>query len=159
MVKPISVPRQATPGPPFVGALLRRAWQRARKQIEEAVRTAGFDDLQDSHFAVLSYPPPDGVRLSDLARRSRMSRQAVNYVVGQLEEMGYLERRATRSSQRRLIYLTPRGRKVVAVVHDYSLRVLHAQWAAEVGQQKFEVFLDVLQQLQPDHRPSAARAR
>jgi DNA-binding MarR family transcriptional regulator len=57
---------------------------------------------------------------------------AANYVVGPLEEMGCLERRATGRSQRRLIYLTPRGRKVVTVVH-HSLRPLHAQGSPRWG--------------------------
>jgi hypothetical protein len=37
----------------------------------------------------------------------------------------------------------------VGFVHE-SLRVLHAQWAEEVGRQQFEAFLDVLRRLQPD---------
>jgi len=149
--------RQADPmsGPPFVSAMLRLAWQRARKRVENAIHAEGFVDLQDSHFAVLSYPPPDGVRLSELAREKRMSRQAANYIVGQLEELGYLERRATGRSERRLVHLTERGRKVVRTVHD-SMRDLQAQWAQQVGRQRFETFMDVLRQLHPDEGQAPA---
>jgi DNA-binding MarR family transcriptional regulator len=130
-------------GPPFVGALLRLSWQRVRDRMHEAVREAGFADLQEPHFAVFSYPLPDGVRPSDLARQIRMSRQATNYLIRQMEELGYLERRAGPESDRRLVYLTDRGWKVADVIYA-SLRQLQEQWAAEVGRERFRDFMGVL---------------
>ena len=145
------MPRHSQQGPPFVGALLRIAWQRARARIDEDIRAAGFTDLQDAHFVVFSWPPPDGVRLSQLARQIRMSRQATNYLVGNLEELGYLERRAPRGSDRRLIYLTKRSHKVMDTIMA-SLSALQAQWADEVGPERFSTFMDVLRELQ--HAPT-----
>ena len=46
-----------------------------------------------------------------------MSRQATNHIIGQLEELGYLERRAERKGERRRIYFTPHTWGVVKVVH------------------------------------------
>ena len=46
-----------------------------------------------------------------------MSRQATNHIIGQLEALGYLERRAARKRERRRIYLTPRTWGMVKVVH------------------------------------------
>ena len=43
-------------------------------RIGDAIRAAGFTDLQETHMQVFSYPPPDGIRPSDLARRLNMSR-------------------------------------------------------------------------------------
>jgi DNA-binding MarR family transcriptional regulator len=143
-------------GPPFVGALLRHAWQHVRRHLDAAIRANGFDDLQDRHFPIFSWPPPDGVRLSALARQANMSRQAANYLVNQLEEMGYLERNAPAGSERRLIYLTERGRKVVEVTHR-TLRALQAQWAEEFGPQRFETFMTVLKEL--DQRRMSEQAR
>jgi DNA-binding MarR family transcriptional regulator len=145
------MPSHGQEGPPFVGALLRIAWQRTRARIDEDIHAAGFTDLQDAHFVVFSWPPPDGVRLSQLARQIRMSRQATNYLVGQLEELGYLERRAPRGSDRRLIYLTKRSHKVMDTIMA-SLRALQAQWADEVGPERFDTFMDVLRELQ--HAPT-----
>jgi DNA-binding MarR family transcriptional regulator len=134
-------------GPPYVGALLRLALQRVRLQMDADVRAAGFTDLQPAHAPILSYPPPDGVRLSQLARRVGMTPQATNYLVSQLEEMGYLERRAVGETSRRLIFLTRRGHKLVETYHA-SLRTLEATWACEVGQERFDTFMDVLRQLE-----------
>lgn len=133
-------------GPPFVGALLRLTWQRVRDRMHDAIREAGFTDFQDAHFAVFSYPPPDGIRPSELARQRRMSRQAINYLIAQLEELGYVERRASDGSDRRLIYLSARGWQVGETIFA-CLRRLEAEWADEIGYERFTTFLEVLRQL------------
>jgi DNA-binding MarR family transcriptional regulator len=134
------------PSPPFFGALLRVTWQHVREEMLRSVHAAGFCDFQDAHFAVFSYPLPDGARPSDLARQRRMSRQAINYLVAQLEDLGYVERRAPEGGDRRLIYLSVRGRQVAETIFA-CLRRLHAAWAEEIGHDRFELFLGVLSQL------------
>jgi DNA-binding MarR family transcriptional regulator len=130
-------------GPPYVGALLRQCLEHVRARIEADLKSAGFTDLQPTHLAVFSFPPPDGVRPSDLARRIRMSRQATNHIIGQLEGMGYLERRAERKGERRRIYLTPRTWGMVKVVHA-TLLGIQAEWAAEIGPDRFQDFMATL---------------
>lgn len=132
--------------PPFFGALLRIVWQDVRSRMYEAIHDAGFADFQDAHFAVFSYPLPDGIRPSELARQKKMSRQAINYLITQLEELGYVERRASEGSDRRLIYLSARGQEIAETIFT-CLRRLHAEWAEEIGHERFDVFLDVLKQL------------
>ena len=144
-------------GPPYVGALLRLCWQRVRSRMQDAIREAGFTDLQEAHFPLFSYPLPDGVRLSDLARQLRMSRQATNYLVGQMEQLGYVERRAGDAGERRLIYLTERGLRVADVIYT-SLREVQAQWAGEVGHDRFEDFMDVLTVLAKEAGPGSRHA-
>jgi DNA-binding MarR family transcriptional regulator len=132
--------------PPFIGALLRLTWQRVRARMHQAILEAGFTDLQEAHFAVFSYPLPHGVRPSELARKMRMSRQATNYLIVQLEALGYLERRAPQGSDRRQVYLSERGQKVGETIHA-CLRELQAEWSKEVGSDEFKRFMDVLRQL------------
>jgi DNA-binding MarR family transcriptional regulator len=133
----------ADEGPPYVGALLRQCLDHVRARIEVDLRSAGFADLQPVHLAVFSFPPPDGVRPSDLARRIRMSRQATNHIIGQLEGMGYLERRAERKGERRRIYLTPRTWGMVKVVHATLLEI-QGEWAADIGPDRFGDFMTTL---------------
>jgi DNA-binding MarR family transcriptional regulator len=125
---------------------LRLTWQRVRARLQDAVRDAGFTDLQDAHFAAFTYPLPDGVRPSELARNMRMSRQAANYLIVQLEGLGYLERRAPPSGGQRLVYLSEHGRKVGEAIYA-CLRQLQAEWADEVGHSEFNRFLEVLRHL------------
>nr|WP_246498731.1 MarR family transcriptional regulator [Microvirga soli] len=135
------------PDPSF-GALMRLTWQHVRHQMLQAIHEAGFPEFQDAHFAVFSYPLPDGVRPSELARHKKMSRQAINYLLGQLEGLGYVERRAGENADadRRLVYLTARGWQIAEAIFA-CLRRLQREWAQEIGQERFDVFLDVLRQL------------
>ena len=133
----------ADEGPPYVGALLRQCLEHVRIRIEADLKSAGFTDLQPAHLAVFSFPPPDGVRPSDLARRIRMSRQATNHIIGQLEALGYLERRAERKGERRRIYLTSRTWGMVKVVHATLLEI-QGEWAADIGPDRFGDFMMTL---------------
>jgi DNA-binding MarR family transcriptional regulator len=83
------------------------------------------------------------VRPSDLARRIRMSRQATNHIIGQLEGLGYLERRSERKGERRRIYLTPRTWGMVKVVHATLLEI-QGEWAADIGPDRFGDFMATL---------------
>lgn len=144
--------------PPFVGALLRLCWQQVRDHLHEAIRQQGFTDLQEAHFAVFSYPLPDGIKPADLARQIHMSRQATNYLLGQLEALGYLERRPTPKGGRRLVYLTDRGWRVADTIYAAS-RQWQAQWTDQVGHDQFRVFLEVLRHLAAPRVPAqVARA-
>ncbi|HEY1451891.1 MAG TPA: helix-turn-helix domain-containing protein [Roseiarcus sp.] len=135
----------AEEGPPYVGALLRQCLEHVRGRIEADLTAAGFGDLQPAHFAVFTFPPPppEGLRPSDLARRIRMSRQATNHIIGQLEALGYIERRSERKGERRRIYPTERAWKMVKVIHSTLLRI-QAEWAAEIGPDRFREFMTML---------------
>jgi len=138
--------------PPFVGALLRLTLQRVQVRMHQAIRDAGFTDLQDAHLAVFTYPLPHGVRPSELARNIRMSRQATNYLIVQLETMGYLKRDAPQGSDRRLVYLSERGLDVGETIYA-CLRQIQAEWSKEVGRDQFNGFMDVLGQLSTEKDP------
>jgi DNA-binding MarR family transcriptional regulator len=122
---------------------LRQCLDYVRARIEADLRSAGFTDVQPVHLSVFSFPLPDGARPSDLARRIRMSRQATNHIIGQLEGMGYLERRAERKGERRRIYLTPRTWEMVKVVHATLLEI-QGEWAADIGPERFGDFMTTL---------------
>jgi DNA-binding MarR family transcriptional regulator len=142
--------QRRTQPPPSFAALLRLTWQQVRKELLGAIHEAGFNQFQDAHFAVFSYPLPDGVRPSELARQRDMSRQAVNYLLGQLETLGYLERRSGEDADRRLVYLTDNGWKIADAIYG-KLEEIGAGWSAEIGEQRFAEFVAVLRILAPRH--------
>ena len=149
----MSTSSSTTDGPPFVGALLRLCLEQVQARMREAAREAGFTDLQDSHWALLTYPAPDGVRPSDLARRAHMSRQAANHLIAQMESLGYFERRSIGGASRRLVFLTPRGRALCETIFA-SLRGVHATWAAQIGPERFAILLGALRQLALPDQPA-----
>jgi DNA-binding MarR family transcriptional regulator len=63
-----------------------------RRRMLAALHEQGFEDLIPAHLIVLRWPGPDDLRPVELAEQTGMSKQALNYLLGQLEETGYLER-------------------------------------------------------------------
>jgi DNA-binding MarR family transcriptional regulator len=122
---------------PYIGAYLRWASGVVRKRVLEAWIERGFTDLNQAHLNVFQYPPPDGVRPSELAERAYMTKQAMNYLLVQLESLGYLERRTERGQSRRLVYLTRRGWQVFEAVWG-AMQRLEAEWIAVLGKRKFD---------------------
>src|SRR5262245_28770250 len=106
-------------GPPLIGALLRMPLEVVQRRMLERLHERGFDDLDAAHLGVLRYPGPQGLRPSDLATRLRMSKQAVNYLLGALERFGYVEREADPDDLRsRRVVLTRRGVEAALVIRE-----------------------------------------
>ena len=63
-----------------------------RRRMLGALHDQGFEDLIPAHLIVLRWPGPDGLRPVEVAEQTGMSKQALNYLLGQLEETGYLKR-------------------------------------------------------------------
>ena len=134
-------------GPPLIGALLRVPHDVVRRRMLERLHEGGFDDLEAAHLAVLQYPGPQGLRPSELAVRLRMSRQAVNYQLGQLERLGYLERQADPENRRsKRIALTDRGYSTIPVIRN-AVREVEAAWAQELGAEPFARLRELLVEL------------
>lgn len=140
-------------GPPMLGALLRMAFETVRQRMLESLHEHGFDDLDAPHLNVLQFPGPDGMRPSELAARLHISKQALNYLLGELERMGYLERQPDPDDLRsRRIRLTERGRATVPVIRA-AVRETERSWAARIGEERVEELRRLLLAL---HEPGGA---
>jgi DNA-binding MarR family transcriptional regulator len=103
--------RTPTVGPPLIGALLRMPLDAVQQRMLDGLHAAGFTDVVLAHFAVLRYPGPGGRRPSELATEVGMTKQAMNYLLGQLEHLGYLTREDDPDDRRsKRVELTDRGR-------------------------------------------------
>jgi DNA-binding MarR family transcriptional regulator len=135
------------PGPPLIGALLRAAFETVRDRMLAGLHQRGYDDLVAAHLNVVQYPGPENLRPSELAARTRMSKQALNYLLGQLEQLGYLTREDDDEDQRsKRIHLTPRGRAAGAAIREI-VRDVEAEWEQRLGPEQFAQLRDLLTQL------------
>jgi DNA-binding MarR family transcriptional regulator len=124
-------------GPPLIGALLRMPWESVLERLLAGLRERGFTDLGASNLSVLQWPGPDDLRPSELAAQSRMSKQALNYLLGQLERLGYLERRDDPRDQRfKRIALTQRGQRAALAMRDI-VREVETEWEKQLGPERF----------------------
>lgn len=118
---------------PPVGALLRRPAVVVRHEVMESLRDAGFVDVLPAHLGVFQHPGPDGQRPGILALRTSASKQAMNHLLHQLEEGGYLTRESHPDDRRtRVVRLTERGWAAVGVIGETMSR-LEQHWAAALG--------------------------
>jgi DNA-binding MarR family transcriptional regulator len=142
--------RSATPGsvgPPLIGALLRMPWEEVRARMVEELHRRGFDDLDPSHLNVLQYPGPDGLRPSELAAKLGISKQALNYQLGELERLGYLRRAPDpRDMRSKLIQLTPRGKQAMRTMRR-AVGAVERDWQRRLGKGRFAQLKQLLEDL------------
>ena len=123
--------------PPLIGALLRMPWEAVRRHMLERVHERGFTDLDAAHLNVFLYPGPQGTRPSELAARLKISKQALNYLLGELERLDYLERRPDPDDLRsKRILLTPRGTSLIPVIRE-AVGEVETAWAQQLGPKRF----------------------
>jgi DNA-binding MarR family transcriptional regulator len=139
-------------GPPLIGALLRMPWEAVQQRMLERLHSEGFTDFDPAYLTVARYPGPQGERPSELAARLHISKQALNHLLGQLEQRGYLSRDPDPDDRRsKRISLTPRGVEVVAVIRA-AVTEMEEKWAQELGPERFEQLRTLLQDLHDSAR-------
>jgi DNA-binding MarR family transcriptional regulator len=138
---------EAPVGPPMIGALMRLPWESVLRRMLRALHENGFDDLNAPHLSAMLWPGPDGMRPSELATRMRVTKQALNYLLRDLERMGYIELVPDpRDRRARLIRLTERGRSAVPVVRG-AVAEAQREWAARLGEERFAELIELLVEL------------
>lgn len=131
---------------PYIGALLRLAHGVVRSHLLQALAARGLDDIDEAYFSLFQYPPIDGMHPAALARHLGVSKQALNHLLGQLEKLGYLQRRRDRETGHTIIHLTERGWLVVEL-NVAAIRQLEADWQRRLGKRRFANLKAALQEL------------
>ena len=118
----------------------------------------GFTDLNAAHLPLLRYPGPENRRPSDLAGEARMTKQAMNYLLGELERLGYLTRRDDPEDRRsKRIHLTERGHAVARTIRRTSAGS-RPSGSEELGAARFAQLRELLTDLNATgHGPRAPR--
>jgi DNA-binding MarR family transcriptional regulator len=134
-------------GPPMIGALMRLPWEAVHRRMLQALRESGFGEIDGPRLAVLLWPGPDGMRPSDLAARMKVTKQALNYLLGDLVRLGYLERHPDPDDRRAVrLALTDRGRELVPIIRG-AVSSTERDWAASLGPARFEQLRELLLEL------------
>ena len=127
-VDPISPPPRPLP------ALLTEVKMAAVRQLQSRLADLGPGDIREGHGCVFGFIDLDeGTRLTELADRSGLTKQAVGEAVTELERLGYVKRLPDPDDGRaKIIKLTDwgvdavlKGRRVFAEIE--------AGWAEQLG--------------------------
>jgi DNA-binding MarR family transcriptional regulator len=129
------------PQPPddqLLGLLLRLLAQHWGVAVDSALKEAGFGDIRAPHASVFPFVPPEGISVSELAKRAHVRKQTMAQAVAELEQMGYVERRPNPRDRRAWrVLLTPRG-KAVPPVAIAAGRQVEERWAKLTSPRKLE---------------------
>jgi len=96
-----------------LGFLLAKASQRWNELLQEAFAREGFPEVRASYGSVLlPLFEEDGLRIGEIARRARLSKQTLTTLVRLAERDGLVERRADESDRRATrVHLTDKGHR------------------------------------------------
>lgn len=123
-----------------LGILAARLLFAIQDDLYAQLEQAGCGDLTRSHGAVVAHLDDDGVRATELARRSGRHKQVVGRIVDELEELGYVERRPEPDDRRaKLIVPTARGRAVMRL-SDEIIERLERRLSSTLGQSDYADF-------------------
>jgi DNA-binding MarR family transcriptional regulator len=101
--------------------------------------------IRRAHLQLMPHLDLDGTRITELARRAEITKQAVGQLVSDMEDAGYVERLPDPSDQRaKIVKLTRRGRR--AILDGLGVfRELAAELREDVGEEELEQLVDGLE--------------
>ena len=107
-------------------------------RILDIVNDNGFPALRMAHLHVPRNLDLEGTRLTELAIRAEMSKQAMGELVDQCETMGLVERRPHKEDRRaKVVCFTTEGRHLIEVV-ERALATAEREMLALVGIKRME---------------------
>lgn len=123
------------------GVLASRLLFAFQAELFKGLHDRGFDDIAPRHGGVLAHLRPDGVRATDLARRSGQLKQVVGVIVDELEQLGYVVRQPDPADRRaKLVIPTDRGLEQMSTATSIIAEIMQRH-ADELGTKRFARFL------------------
>jgi DNA-binding MarR family transcriptional regulator len=130
----------------LIGALLMLPAQVMRRRVSEALAD-DFPDYRPNYDAVFQWLGPDGDRISDLAERCGVSKQAMGETIDWLERHGYVERAPDpRDGRATLVRRTELGWRVNRIARA-QVEAIQADWARALGEADFAELVRLLRRL------------
>jgi DNA-binding MarR family transcriptional regulator len=130
-----------------IGRLLLNAQRNYSLQALTKLRGRGHEGLSLAHTNLLAYLDVDGTRITILAERVGVSKQAIGNLVGELEAKGYIRREVDQHDRRAaVITYTPAGWAFLRDAHAVK-REIEAEYTATLGGQGMHDLRQLLSQL------------
>ncbi|QPF90686.1 MarR family winged helix-turn-helix transcriptional regulator [Bradyrhizobium commune] len=116
-----------------VGRLLNNAVRRFEARVLELMSASGHAETRIAHVSLTRNLDVEGTRLTELARRASMSKQAMGELIDQCTELGLVERVADPTDRRaRIVRFTRAGLVWLDVFRD-AVDVAEREMRAELG--------------------------
>jgi DNA-binding MarR family transcriptional regulator len=124
-----------------IGRLLNNAVRRFEARVLELMSASGHEETRIAHVSLTRNLDVEGTRLTELARRASMSKQAMGELVDQCVELGLVDRVADPSDGRaRIVKFTPAGLTLLDAFRD-AVDVAEHEMRAELGKAAMDAIL------------------
>jgi DNA-binding MarR family transcriptional regulator len=138
--------------PDHIFSALDRALRALREDLTAEVTQpevrARLSGLRSSQLRLLGLIPADGMRVTDLAARVGMTKQALGEFASALEARGLLESVGDPADRRvRRLRPTVTGLEVAAL-SDRAIRTMEARWRDRIGAERWDVMKQTLHEIQ-----------
>ena len=129
-----------------LGQSLMEVARHFQKHAIEAFSQEGYK-LHGSHQAILLNLSLSGSRLTELAKRASMTKQAMGQLVDEVESLGYVERVSDPTDKRaKLVRYTQKGRDLMKSGTKVGMSI-QAEYTDIIGEKKMERLRTLLDEL------------
>lgn len=125
--------------------VLLEAHRALATELMASMEERGYPDARPGHTAMfMNIDRRSGTRLTELAKRARITKQGMMLIVDDLEQRGYVRRVPDPEDARaKVVRLTARGRRYVAEARR-AVAALEARARRELGERRYEALRDSL---------------
>jgi DNA-binding MarR family transcriptional regulator len=144
-----------------IAGLLNEVKVAAVRKLFERLRSEGFEHVREGHGCVFGFIDIDqGSRLTEMADRAGLTKQAVGEAVAELETLGYVERVPDPTDRRaKIVMLTPSGLDA-CLTGRRIFSEIEREWAEEFGEELVSAMREAAERIAASERgPAAARPR
>lgn len=127
-----------------IGRLLNESIDRFEIRVLELMADNGYSEARMAHISLTRNLDLNGTRLTELARRAKMTKQSMAQLVAQLEQLNMVEKRPDPSDGRaRIIVFTTKGLAWLEAFRDAVYRA-EQEMAQGIGQDNLDLIKDRL---------------
>jgi DNA-binding MarR family transcriptional regulator len=124
-----------------IGRFLNNAGRRFEARVLALMNQRGYAETRIAHVSLTRNLDVEGTRLTELARRASMSKQAMGELVDQCMELGLVERTADPSDGRaRIVRFTRAGLVWLDAFHG-AVDVAESEMRTELGKSTMDTIL------------------
>jgi len=124
-----------------MGRLLNNAVRRFEARVLELMSDRGHDETRIAHVSLTRNLDVEGTRLTELARRASMSKQAMGELVDQCAELGLVDRIADSTDKRaRIVMFTPAGLEWLDAFRE-AVDIAENEMRSELGKTAMDAIL------------------
>lgn len=107
----------------------------------------GWENLQPDHMRLISIVGADSVNNNELAKRARVSKQAMSKMVNQLEKFGFIDVQPDpKDSRAKVISVSNQGAEFLQYFNSCG-KLLAKDFASIIGEEKTKQLIPILSEL------------